>query len=206
MISQASEEIVLPFPAPLESIGLAKELRSTLVASSLESLRRRNLIDRYRALLAPEYRDVIPSTVAGLWLPMAVGIAHYEAVDRLGFNSEEQAAIGAEVSHKIHDTFLGVVMKMATTAGVTPWTLLPKGNQLYLRLFQGGGGTRVVKLGPKEARADIVGIPILGVPYFRNALRGLYQGAISFFCTKCYVHEVTRTMSPSATTLRISWA
>jgi hypothetical protein len=96
-------------------------------------------------------------------------------------------------------------MKMATNAGVTPWTLLPKGNQLFGRIFQGGGGTRIVKLGPKEARADIVGIPILAVPYFRNAIRGLYQAGISVFCTRCYVHEIGRR-SPAAITLRLSWA
>ncbi|MGO8994573.1 MAG: hypothetical protein ACLQVI_14750 [Polyangiaceae bacterium] len=206
MISQSREEVILPYPRPIESLGLAKELRSTLVASSLESLRHRKLLDRYREIVAPAHRDALLSTVAGLWLPMEVGMAHYDAVDRLGFSAEEQAGIGAEVSHKIHDTFLGVVMKMATNAGVTPWTLLPKGNQLYGRLFQGGGGTRVLKLGPKEARADIVGVPILVVPYFRNAIRGLYQAAISVFCTKCYVHEIVRRSEPTAIGLRISWA
>jgi hypothetical protein len=205
LISRAQEETVLAFPGPLESLGLTTHLRSTLVASSLESLRRRNLMDRYGELVVPEHKEAILSTVAGLWLPIDVGLAHYEAVDRLGFTIEEQAAIGAEVSHKIHDTFLGVVMKMATNAGVTPWTLLPKGNQLFGRVFQGGGGTRVVKLGPKEARADIVGIPLLAVPYFRNAIRGLYQAGISVFCTRCYVHEIGRR-SPTAITLRLSWA
>jgi hypothetical protein len=202
------EEIILPFPAPLDSIGIAKQLRSTLVASSLQSLRQRNLIDKYTSLVAPQHKDAILSTVAGLWLPMEVGLAHYRAVDALGFTPEEQAGIGAEVSHKIHDTFLGVVMKMATNAGVTPWTLLPKGNQLFGRLFQGGGGTRIVKLGPKEARADVVGVPILAVPYFRNAIRGLYQAGTGVFCTKCYAHEVARPASQAAQgsiTLRLSW-
>ena len=206
MRARDDEEVLLPFPAPLESIGVAKQLRSTLVASSLQSLRRRDLIDRYSALVDPAHKDVILSTVAGLWLPMDVGMAHYNAVDALGFSAEEQAGIGAEVSHKLHDTFLGVVMKMATNAGVTPWTLLPKGNQLYSRLFQGGGGTRILKLGPKEARADIVGVPILTVPYFRNAIRGLYQAGISVFCTRCYVHEVARPSPLPSIVLRISWA
>jgi hypothetical protein len=206
VISPATEEIILPFPAPPETIGMAKQLRSTLVASSLESLRRRDLLDRYRALLPAQHTEAILSTVAGLWLPMEVGLAHYEAVDRLGFTMEEQEQIGTEVSHKLTDTFLGTVMKMATNAGVTPWTLLPKGNQFYGRLFRGGGGTRVIKLGPKEARSDVVGLPLLSVPYFRRALRALYQGAVSVFCTKCYVHEVIRQSSSTSTAFRISWA
>jgi hypothetical protein len=199
--------MVLPFPAPLESIGMAKQLRSTLIATSFEAIRRRDLMGRYEELIAPKYKDTLLSTVAGLWLPIEVGVAHYEAVDRLGFSAEEQAGIGAEVSQRIHDTLLGVVMKMATNAGVTPWTLLPKGNQLYGRLFQGGGGTRIVKLGPKDARADIVGIPILAVPYFRNAIRGLYQAGISVFCTRCYAHEIVQRKAPATSiALRLSWA
>jgi hypothetical protein len=203
--AHAHEETILPFPAPLESIGLAKQMRSTLVASSFESLRRRNLMDRYRELVDPDHRDTLLSSVAGQWLPIEVGMAHYDAVDRLGFTAEEQAGIGAEVSHKIHDTFLGVVMKMATNAGVTPWTLLPKGNQLYGRIFQGGGGTQIVKLGPKEARAEIAGVPILAIPYFRNAIRGLYQAGISVFCTRCYAHEIPRRAPPTSIALRLSW-
>jgi hypothetical protein len=202
----ADEETILPFPAPPDSIGMAKELRSTLIVSSFEALRRRELLERYRQLVDPMYRETLLSTVAGLWLPVEAGMAHYEAVDRLGFSAEQQAGIGGEVSQKIHDTLLGVVMKMATNAGVTPWTLLPKGNQLYSRLFQGGGGTRILKLGPKEARADIVGVPILAVPYFRNAIRGLYQAGISVFCTKCYAHEIVqRKAPPTSIALRISW-
>jgi hypothetical protein len=206
VLSETSEEIILPFPGPPDAIGMAKHFRSTLVASSLESLRRHNLFDRYRAIVPAEHREAILSTVAGLWLPIEVGLAHYEAVDRLGMTTEQQEQIGSEVSHKLQDTFLGTVMKMATNAGVTPWTLLPKGNQFYSRLFRGGGGTRVIKLGPKEARSDVVGLPLLSVPYFRHSLRGLYQGAISVFCTKCYVHEVIRKSSSTSTAFRISWA
>ena len=202
----ADEETILPFPAPLDSIGMASQLRSTLIVSSFEAIRRRELLARYRQLVDPLYREGLLSTVAGLWLPVEVGMAHYEAVDRLGFSAEEQAGIGAEVSQRIHDTLLGVVMKMATNAGVTPWTLLPKGNQLYARLFQGGGGTRIIKLGPKEARADIVGVPLLAIPYFRNAIRGLYQAGTSVFCTKCYSHEIVqRRAPPTSIALRLSW-
>jgi hypothetical protein len=203
----ADEDTILAFPAPLESIGMAKQLRSTLIATSFEAIRKRELLGRYTELVSPTFKDTLLSTVAGLWLPIEAGVAHYEAVDRLGFSAEEQAGIGAEVSARIHDTLLGVVMKMATNAGVTPWTLLPKGNQLYGRLFQGGGGTRIIKLGPKEARADIVGVPILAVPYFRNAIRGLYQAGIQVFCTRCYAHEIVqRKAPPTSIALRLSWA
>jgi hypothetical protein len=204
-VTAQDEEIIVPFPAPADSLGLATEVRSTLIASSIESLRRRGAYDRYAKLLAAPHRDTILMSVAGQWLPMSAGIAHYRACEALGFSVDEQFAIGAEVSHKIHDTFLGVVVKMAKNAGVTPWTLLPKGNQLYGRLLNGGGGTQVTKLGPKECRAELAGLPLLEVPYFRNAIRGIYQAAIALFCARVYVNELPRRATPTSIAMRVAW-
>jgi hypothetical protein len=204
-VTAQDEEIIVPFPAPADSLGLATEVRSTLIASSIESLRRRGAYDRYTKLLAPPHRDTLLMSVAGQWLPMSAGIAHYRACEALGFSVDEQFAIGAEVSHKIHDTFLGVVVKMAKNAGVTPWTLLPKGNQLYGRLLNGGGGAQVTKLGPKECRAELAGLPLLEVPYFRNAIRGIYQAAIALFCARVYVNELPRRATPTSITMRVAW-
>ncbi|MGH7297546.1 MAG: hypothetical protein ACRELB_21595, partial [Polyangiaceae bacterium] len=167
-------ELVVHFPAPTATLGLATAVRSTLIASSLQSLRRRDLYERYQAVLAPEHREAVLSSVAGLWLPMEVGRAHYDACDRLNLSVLEQVEIGGDVSIKIHDTFLGVVIRTAKHAGVTPWVLLARGNQMYSRLFHGGGGIRVIRRAAKEARADVAGVPLLGIPYFRNAIRGLY--------------------------------
>src|SRR5205823_11657273 len=130
-----------------------------------------------------------------------VGAAHHTACNTLVPDFDDQVAIGAEVSEKIHGTFVGVVVKMAHNAGVNPWTLLPKGNQIYGRLFRGGGGTRIVKLGPKEARAEIAGTPLLSIPYFRNAIRGIYQAGIALFCARVYVKEVPKLATPTSVAL-----
>lgn len=201
----SSGEIILPFPVPEAKLGLVTETRSTLIASSIVSLRRHGLYDRYQALLSSHYRDTVLSSVAGVWLPMPVVRAHYEACDRLGLSTQEHVEIGAEVSQKIHETFLGVVVRMAKQAGVTPWTLLSRGHNMFGRLFQGGGGVRVIQFGPKEARADIAGIDLFDIPYFRDALRGIYLGAVSLFCTQAYVHEIQRESTPSRVALTVSW-
>ena len=201
----SSEEVALPFPAPEGSLGEATEVRSTLIASSIGSLRRHTLFDRYESLLPPEHREMVLSTVAGVWLPMDVARAHYAACDRLGLSTQEQVSIGMEVSAKIHETFLGTVLRMAKQAGITPWVLLSRGNQMYSRLFQGGGGIRVIRWGPKEARADIRGVPLLAIPYFRSAMRGIYHAAVSIFCIQAYVQEIPREATPTRVALKVSW-
>jgi hypothetical protein len=205
-MTPTGDELVVPFPAPAAALGAATAVRSTLIASSLQSLRRRDLFARYQALLAPEHKDAVLSSVAGLWLPMDVGRAHYDACDRLGLSMLEQVEIGGDVSIKIHDTFLGVVIRTAKHAGVTPWVLLARGNQMYSRLFDGGGGIRVVKSAAKEARADVAGLPLLAIPYFRHAIRGLYQAAVGLFCTRAYVQEIVREGTESQVALKVSWA
>jgi hypothetical protein len=198
-------EIILPFPGPESTLGEAKEVRSTLIASSIASLRRHSLFDTYQGLLAPQHRDDVLSTVAGIWLPLSTARAHYDACDRLGLSTQEQIRIGTEVSAKIHETFLGTVVRMAKEVGVTPWVLLTRGNQMYSRLFQGGGGIRVTRYGPKEARADIRGIPLFEVPYFRHGLRGIYQAAVSIFCVQAYVQEIARESTATSVALKVSW-
>ncbi|HET9955124.1 MAG TPA: hypothetical protein VFQ61_11505 [Polyangiaceae bacterium] len=172
--SPARDEIVLPFP---DAPGVAAYIRSTLLTSSLQSLRARGLEEKHSRLLPPEHRDTILSCVAGQWLPIAVGAAHYEACGKLGLSAAEQHEVGRSVSKQIHETLLGLTVKMARGVGLTPWTLLAKGNTLFSRLFR-GGGTQITRLGASSARIEIAGLPLLEIPYFRNAVSGTYAAGI----------------------------
>ena len=83
-------EIVLPFPAPFARLEKVTEIRSTLIASSIQALKTRGLLERYIELLPEEFRGTLPHCIAGQWFPLSTGFAHYEACDRLGLSLEEQ--------------------------------------------------------------------------------------------------------------------
>ncbi len=198
---------MLPFPGAPDNLGSATEVRSTLIGSSIRMLRARGHFDRYCSLLPAAHRATILDSVAGQWLPIELGVAHYSACESLGLTVAEPIEMGASVSHLIHGTLLGAAIRLAKDAGVTPWTLLPNGNRLYRRILRGGGGTQVAKVGPKEARVDVVGVPMLAIPYYRNALRGMYHAAVGLFCTQAYVRGSSRTSQDTgAVVLRIAWA
>lgn len=182
---------VLEFPAPL---GVAKRIRSTLLTSSLQSLRARSLYERYQAALSPEYRELVLNCVAGQWLPLEVGEAHYRACDSLGLSVDEQVGIGRDVSKRIHETFLAVAARMAKTVGVTPWPLLAKGNVLYGRLFD-AGGMQVTRVAAKAARIEIAGLPLLDNTYFRNGVLGVYAAGVELVGSQVS----TRTVSAEST-------
>jgi hypothetical protein len=197
------EEELHPFPNPMPAE--VTEFKSTLLVSSLQSLRERSLFDRYRTFLSPADAESIPLTVAGLWIPIDVAVAHYTAMTSLRLTHAECAAAGAVVGEKIQATLLGTVARLARTGGVTPWTVLAQFQRLFERIFK-GGGTRVIKQGPKEARIDIRGLPLAAFPCFRAGFQGMIKSGGELFCARAYVSEVPRLCTDTTIGFRCAWA
>jgi hypothetical protein len=196
-------ELILDYPRRLET---TTSIRSTLLTSSLSSLRARGLFERYDALQTSSHRETILRCVAGEWLPLEVGRAHYEACEALGLDEKQQIAIGKDVSQRIHDTFLSTIVKMARGVGVTPWLLLPKGNVMQSRLYV-GGGIRIHKPAPKAARVELARMPLLGIPYVRWGTVGVYAAAVELLAKKVETRIVkTESFDPGRLlVLRIEW-
>ena len=129
--------------------------------------------------------------VAGVWMPIAFAEAHYGACDHLGYGPREFAAMGKDVGDRIHGTLLATAVRMARGAGATPWSIYAQFGRLWERIFIGGGLT-VKKLGPKEAHVEVVGQPLVAIPYYRAAQRALFLGLIELFCEKAYGFDVCR--------------
>jgi hypothetical protein len=199
------EEVVLPFPSARDRTSLATQVRSTLIFSSLQSLRSHGLFDRYVPLVDVEFRETITTCVAGVWLPIRVGLAHYAACEALGIAAADQVAIGHEVADRIQGSLLGLFVRSARGAGATPWTVLTQLDRLWDRVFLGGGGPYVTKRGPKEARVELIGLPLLSVPYFRHAYRGAFLAGLELLCARVYVHEEPKRVDATAA-FRVSWA
>jgi hypothetical protein len=196
-------EVIVPLPGPRERIPATKQVRSTLIASSQRAVRDRGRFDEYLKLVDSRWREPLTIAVAGTWLPIDAAMAHYRACDGLLFSLAEQQQIGREVGDRLHGTFLGTIIRSAKTVGVSPWTPLANAQKLYARVFD-GGAVSVLRVGPKEADIEMVRNALLGVGYFRNALRSLWQVAMEFFCTRVYVRETTRTDDSAC--VRVAWA
>jgi hypothetical protein len=199
----SEDEIIVPLRAPAERIPLPISVRSTLIASSLRALRERGRFDEYSSHLDAAWRELPMRAIAGTWLPLDAALAHYHACDRLDFTVHEQFQMGRDVGDRIHGTFLGTMIRGARNAGVTPWIALAQTEKLYDRLFD-GGACSVTKVGPKDARVELIANPCVAIPYFRNAMRGLWLVALEFFCSKAYITEIGRT--PTSYRVRAAWA
>jgi hypothetical protein len=200
-----TEEVIVGLDASRDGVGLASHVRSTLLLSSVQSLRAKGLFDRYATHLQPADKDALLNTVAGMWMPMSLGMSHYRACEALGLSLSDATQLGHDVGNRVQGSLLGVLMRAAKGSGVTPWTVLGQIGRLWDRTFQGGGGASLTKLGPKEARAELIGLPLMAVPYFRHAYRGAFIAALELFCEKVYVTEVHNRQSDVSGAYRISW-
>jgi hypothetical protein len=180
-------------------------LRGALISNSLQVLREKALFEQYLALLPTEHHDEIVAVTPSVWVPVSLGEAHYAACDGLGLSPREQFDFGYGAAARIHGTVLATVAKLATGAGVTPWTGLGQVDKLYARSFR-GGATGVKKLGPKEARVDVVGFQLARFVYIRHAFRGVCQAAVELFSKRAYVRELTEALGPRSFALKFSWA
>ena len=198
----ADEQVVVPFPVSRDLVIPPRNIRSTLLVASLQSLRERGRFDEYVRLLEPGWRNVPDLAIPGVWLPVDAGLAHYQACEALCFTVAEQLEMGRAVGDRVHGTFLGTMIRGAKNVGMTPWVALAQARRLYERLFDGGAVT-VTRVGPKDARMEMVRNSLVEIPYFRNAMRGLWQVAVGFFCTRAYVTETGR--GEDSYQARIAW-
>jgi hypothetical protein len=196
-----TQEVVLAFPEPIPPM---RHVRSTLLLGGLASLEAAGLFDAYAAVVPEHVRTAIQTSVAGMWLPIEIGILHYVSYDRLGLSSESSAALGRAVFARTKGLLLGTAIGLARTAGVTPWTLMPHLQRFWLRGMD-GGGVRAIKVGPKEAKVDVFACPLFESHYFRAALRGLAGSLFELVAEKVYVHDLQLSSSQHNVSMRVQW-
>jgi hypothetical protein len=199
------EEVVVPFPKAAAQIARATSCRGTLIASSLRALETEGHLARYFERLSSVHAASIQSLIAGQWISIELAIAHYEACDQLELHADEQLRMGGLVADRIQKTFLATVMKLANDSGLTPWVGLKQFGRIYDRLFI-GGGTCVTKVGPKDARIEIVGLPLAGIPYFRNGYRGVIRAGFQLFGVRSpYVTLLPKHCTSTSLGFRAAW-
>ncbi|HEX6242117.1 MAG TPA: hypothetical protein VFZ61_14505 [Polyangiales bacterium] len=167
-------ETLVELPSRLEPL---RHVRSTLIQSSLLSLKQRQYFEPYLALLEPAHRAHILETLAPEWMPSEVAMAHYAACEALQLSPAELHAIGEEVGERIQGSFISLLLHNARSEGLSPWVPLGQFRRLYERLLQ-GGGVRILRHGPREAVVDVRRLALSRFDYFRAGFCGVIACAI----------------------------
>jgi hypothetical protein len=183
----------------------ATTIRSTVLQSSVASLRQRGHFERWLALIDVQFRATIVESLAPSWLPIEVALAHYAACEALELPLSEQVAMGEAVGDRIQGSFLTTLMKSARAAGYNPLVLLSQFDRLYGRLFQ-GGSVQLTQTGPKDADVEVRGMQTTRFPYFRIAFTGVVRGGILFSGVRTgYVKQGTYNASSDTLVMHTSW-
>ncbi len=183
----------------------ATHFRSTWVTASQATIRDRGYGAQYETFLTGPLRSEVLGIVAAKWLPMDVARTHYEACEKLNLPTSELLDIGSAAAKRANATSLSFAVRMAQNVGVTPWTILAQTPRIWDRIFMGGGGMRVAKLGPKEARLDVMGYPLAGIRYNRVTMRGIVSAFAELFCEKVYVKEISDATDQTRIAMKLSW-
>jgi hypothetical protein len=199
------EDWVVPLPLPREQIADATHFRSTWITASQATIRARGLGAKYESALDPAHRDAILTAVPGVWLPMPVARAHYAACDSLGLEDDDLVEIGRLAMRRANATTLSFITRLAKKAGVTPWTVLAQMPRIMAQTMN-GGAVGIARLGPKDARVEVLGYPLADIRYNRISMRGIMQGAIELFCRRAYSKEVPELCDHHSLGVRLSWA
>jgi hypothetical protein len=199
-LSEAGE-LLLPFPANAAPV---RHARSTILLGSIAGLRKAGHLEAYSSALSSAHREVLLQAVAGTWIPIDAALAHYRACAALGLTADAEVELGTSTFAQAGSIF-GTIMRLGKGAGVTPWSILPQFQRFWDRGYD-GGGLRVLRLGPKEARMDLIQCPLADIRYYRNACRGLVVTILQLFCQRLYAQEIPSMRSQGSMALRAQWA
>jgi hypothetical protein len=199
-----NEEAIVPWAPSREAVPALSAVRSTIIGSSIVSLRAHGYADRYLAGLPPEHRDIVLYTPAGVWMAVVYARAHYAACDKLELSSQEILAIGSEVARATQKSILAGILRLAKEAGTTPWALYRGCGSYWQRSFQ-GSAIAIFKMGPKEARFEVTSCALCESTYWRAGLRGLLTAVSEPFAQKVYVRDLPLLTSATTCGYRISW-
>jgi hypothetical protein len=195
---QPTLEAVVPLELPVPPVT---HMRTTVVSTSLLSLRDQGLAEKHRALLSPEMRATLDSLELGSWIPIDVAVRHFEACDRLGLTQADIENVSRRTFARLRGTTLSTIVTLAKVIGVTPWLPISQTDRIFRRVHL-GGGVGAWKIGPKEALIEIHGDPLLEIPYYAHANRVTYNFILELFSKVTIVRRLKR---PDCVGYRISW-
>jgi hypothetical protein len=194
--------IVVPRPLVPER---ATAVRGTVLMASQEALKNGGYYERYASKVEEGYRaklleEIVPNT----WLGIDQAMAHYKACQALGLDDAVIQQMGTAVGDRINSVFIKSLIRLATGT-VQPWFAWQLAPRVWARAWK-GSAVAVLKVGPTEARVDVLGFPCASIPYVRVSLGAFFAKNTQLFCRSAISRSVRPTSDPSeSASYVVSW-
>jgi hypothetical protein len=161
---QLPREIIFPHDP---AAGPVTAVRNVVLQFSIAELKEHGYYDRYAELIDPKALDELLSSLGPGWIPVELGMAHYEACERLQLSVEDRSRLGARTGDRLQETTLVTARKKARLPEVDLWNEIGPLHRMWSRLYQ-GGSVQIVKLGPKDQLFEQRGFPMNRFLYYRE--------------------------------------
>ena len=188
----------------LHAPSMMDGMRGTNFVVCLRWLREHQLEAQYLAALPASTREAVLGADVSSWLPMSVALPHYVALDALPLTYEQRVEFGASVSRSINGVVLATVARLAGSIGLSPLTPLARSAKVFARNFR-GGAIGVYKVGPSEARYEVLGAPVAISPCHRDNICGAILDGARAFASDVRVSELPQKRTPTSYAFRIRW-
>ncbi|HEX3594446.1 MAG TPA: hypothetical protein VHU80_05070 [Polyangiaceae bacterium] len=194
--------VLVPTPLVPER---ATAVRGTVLMASQEALKKGGYFDRYASNVDDAYRkklldEIVPNT----WLGIDQAMAHYRACEALGLDAAVIHEMGTAVGDRINSVFVKSLIHLASGT-VQPWFAWQLAPRVWARAWK-GSAVGVRKMGPTEARVDVVGFPCASISYVRVSLAAFFAKNTQLFCRTAVARQVRSSSdSPESVSYAVSW-
>jgi hypothetical protein len=143
------------------------------------------------------------SLLAGIWVPVALAVEHYQTMDRLELPKSTIEAIGAEVAERGFKTVLAAP-PLPQEGAPTPWDVLRSAHR-NLDTNRRGSDIMVTKEGPERATLVWAGQPCASVPYFVMSWGAFLRARVNLYCERAHHRIVRERCSSLDVVIELSW-
>lgn len=199
---QNDVEVVVGLP---QVVPPAVSLRGTILSTSYSFVREAGLEHKYKQRVPALLASRLPVDVALNWYPMGLAMAHYTIMEELFPDPSVQIQNGRKSSEVTQNPHLKTIMRGLSSAGpLNPMSLLKRTPRLFERMVE-GGGIGVWQTGPKDARVELVGFPMIRMSYVRNGWQGMFESGVNLISRRCFVRQDEASQRDDRMAFNISW-
>lgn len=195
-----SEEVVLDYMSP--DGERITHIRSTLISSSIQTLKALGLLERYLDALAKKHHDAMLAPRAPSWTSEEEAAIHYAACNDMKLSAPELDLLSQTVASAIGTTLMATFTRSSRALEAEPWLALAQTQLLFSRLNK-GGAVRVIRRAPNEALFEVRGGSLYSIPYYETGHHALLRASALLFSSKAHTRTV-HSADPEHRTL-LSW-
>jgi hypothetical protein len=188
---ERSEDVVAEYKSP--DGERITHIRSTLITSSLQTLKALGFFERYLRALPKAHHDQMLAPRAPGWVDVAEAAIHYNACQNMALSVEELERLSESVVTSVANTLLSTFNRASrAAAGGSPWLSLVQAEKLFPRLNR-GGTVRVSRRGANEALVEVRGGSLYAIPYYEIGHCAMLRVSVMLFAAKVQVRTVSVT-------------